>query len=82
MGDAAECARAKTYRPNSRSISQPSNPLAASGRTDVRVGAGRPAALAGCGALTAGALDGEAAWAMVEKKPPACEPGNAATATP
>jgi hypothetical protein len=70
------------YRPNSRSISQPSNPAAASGRADVRVGAGLPAALAGKGALIVGELACEAACARFEKKPPACEPGNAATATP
>ena len=69
------------YRPNSRSISQPSSPLAASGRTDVRVGAGLPAALAGKGALT-GVLACEAACTKFEKKPPCCEPGNAATGTP
>jgi len=69
------------YRPNSRSISQPSRPLAASGRIDVRVGAGLPAALAGEGALT-GVLACEAAWTRFENKPPCCEPGNAATGTP
>src|ERR1700737_4603998 len=69
------------YRPNSRSISQPSNPAAASGRTDVRVGVDLPAALAGEGALT-GALACEAACTKFEKKPPACEPGNVATGTP
>jgi hypothetical protein len=33
--------RIRGYRPNSRSTSQPSNPSAASGRAEVRVGADR-----------------------------------------
>src|SRR5258708_35879257 len=76
------------YRPNSRSISQPSNPAAASGRTDVRVGAGLAAPLTACGvagvaaAGAEGALTCEAACARFEKKPPACEVGKEATATP
>ena len=74
--------RANAYRPNSRSISQPSSPLAASGRTDVRVGAGLPAALAGVGVLAGGVLACEAACMKFEKKPPACKPGKLATGTP
>jgi hypothetical protein len=73
--------RTGAYRPNSRSISQPSSPRAASGRTEVRVGAGLPAVLAGEGAFT-GVLACEAACMKLEKKPPACKPGNAATGTP
>ena len=69
------------YLPNSRSISQPSSPAAGSGRTEVRVGAGLPAALAGGGAFT-GVLACEAACTKFEKKPLVCKPGNAATATP
>jgi hypothetical protein len=73
--------RANAYRPNSRSISQPSRPAPASGRTEVRVGAGLPAALAGEGAFT-GVLACEAACTRFEKKPPACTPGKLATGTP
>ena len=73
--------RMSAYRPNSRSISQPSSPAAGSGRTEVRVGAGLPAALAGEGAFT-GVLACEAACTKFEKKPPACKPGKLATGTP
>src|SRR6202035_58233 len=79
----------KIYRPNSRSISQPSRPAPASGRTAVRVGAARLVPLAGNGASGAdavgaaeGALTCEATCASFEKKPPACEFGKAATGTP
>jgi hypothetical protein len=78
----------RIYRPNSRSISQPSNPAAASGRTDVRVGAGLVAPLTACGADGAaawgaeGALTCDAACAKFENKPPAWDPGKAATGTP
>src|SRR5258705_5597178 len=68
------------YRPNSRSISQPSSPAPDSGRTEVRVGAGLPAALAGEAAFT-GALACETACTRFEKKP-ACKPGKPATGTP
>ena len=74
--------RANAYRPNSRSISQPSRPAPASGRTEVRVGAGLPAALAGVGVLAGGVLACEAACIKFEKKPPACKPGKLATGTP
>ena len=73
-------ARTKVYRPNSRSISQPSRPLAASGRTGARAGAGRPALLAGNEVLAPG--DCEDTCVMLEKKPPACESGNGTGATP
>src|SRR5258705_12740803 len=73
--------RANAYRPNSRSVSQPSRPAPASGRTEVRVGAGLPAALAGEGAFT-GVLACEAACTRFEKKPPVCKPGKLATGTP
>ena len=83
---AASWDMATAYRPNSRSISQPSSPAAVSGRTDVRVGAGLAAPpIVGAGAAAGeaeGALACEAACAKFEKKPPACEPGKAATATP
>jgi hypothetical protein len=77
-----DCVPTKIYRPNSRSTSQPSNPLAASGRTDVRVGGGRTAPPADVGAGAAGALTCEDACTMFEKKPAACEVGKAATGTP
>ena len=71
------------YRPNNRSISQPSSPLAASGRTEARVGAGRAATVAGgCGELAAATLVCGVACARFENKPPACEAGKAATGTP
>src|SRR5260221_8385072 len=73
------------YRPNSRSISQPSNPVAASGRTEVRVGAGLAAPLAACGAVAVGgegALTCEAVCTRFENKPLDCEFGSAATGTP
>src|SRR5260370_41991208 len=73
-------ARLTSYRPNSRSISQPSSPAAGWGRTEVRVGAGLPAALAGEAAFT-GALACETACTRFEKKP-ACKPGKPATGTP
>jgi hypothetical protein len=75
------CAPANAYRPNSRSTSQPSRPGAASGRTEVRAGAGLPAALAGEGAFT-GVLACEAACTKFEKKPPACKPDKPAIGTP
>jgi hypothetical protein len=75
--------------PNSRSISQPSRPAAASGRADVRVGAGRLVALTGNGTGGAdavgaaeGALTCEATCARFEKKPACCEFGRLATGTP
>ena len=74
-------APANAYRPNSRSTSQPSRPGAASGRTEVRAGAGLPAALAGEGAFT-GVLACEAACTKFEKKPPACKPDKPAIGTP
>jgi hypothetical protein len=74
------------YLPNSRSISQPSSPAAASGRAAPRVVVARPAA--GAGASDAGVGEAEATpacgvtCATFENKPPACEPGSAATGTP
>lgn len=73
--------RTNAYRPNSRSISQPSSPAAGSGRTEVRVGAGLPTVLAGGGALT-GMVPCETVCTKFEKKPPACKPGRLATGTP
>src|SRR5258708_30260450 len=73
-------ARLNGYRPNSRSISQPSSPAAGSGRTEVRVGAGLPAALAGDAAFT-GALACDTACTQFQKQP-ACKPGKPATGTP
>src|SRR5882672_1571498 len=75
----------KIYRPNSRSISQPSNPAAVSGRADGRVGTGLAALPTGCGAAAVGAegaLTCDAVCIRFEKKPPACEFGRAATGTP
>jgi hypothetical protein len=74
-------AAAVIYLPNSRCINQPSNPDAASGRTEVRVGVGRPVVPASEGAL-AGVLDGAAACATLENAPPACEPGSGTAARP
>src|SRR6266567_6008822 len=70
----------KIYRPNSRSISQPSNAAAASGRADVRGGTGLAALPTDCGAVGAeGALTCEAGCIRFEKEPLACEFGRAAT---
>src|SRR5579859_954927 len=69
---------ANLYRPNSRSISQPSSPPAASGRTEARGGAGRPATAAEVAAAT---LVGDACM-IFASKPPAGEPGSATTGTP
>lgn len=79
-----ECARTEIYRPNSRSISQLSNPAGASGRAEVRVGAGLAAPLAACAAAVGaeGALTCEAVCIRLENTPPACEFGSAATGTP
>lgn len=73
------------YRPNSRSISQPSSPAAASGRTEVRVGAGRPATpLADIG-IGVGAEDEvtcEEACTMFGNNPAGCEFGSGTGVTP
>src|SRR6266700_6861034 len=66
----------KIYRPNSRSISQPSNPAATSGRADVRGATGLAALPAGGGAAAVGAegaLTCEAVCIRFEKEPLACE---------
>src|SRR6266545_4543694 len=81
---------APSYLPNSRSTSQPSSPAAASGRADglgggaeVRAGAGRYEPADGTGADGCGAaLTCDAVWNRFDMKPPRCEFGKPATATP
>jgi hypothetical protein len=81
---------AKTYRPNSRSISQPSNPAAASGCTELRVGAARFGPPTGNGTAGAaaradgaeGAVICEATCARLPKGPDPCEFGSDTTGTP
>ena len=79
--------RLRVYRPNSRCISQPSSPAAASGRTDVRVGAGRPATpvvdiCIGIGVGAEGGLTCEEACTRFENVPAGCEFGSGAGVTP
>src|SRR3954463_12743541 len=70
------------WRPNSRSVSQPSKPDAASGRAaEVRVGTGLPTVLEGAGA-PAGGVACEAACIRLEKKPRPCEFGRPVSGTP
>src|SRR5258708_40310110 len=79
----------ETYRPNSRSTSQPSSPAAACGRAEVRVGAGRFATAEATGesapgegaAGAEGGLTCDAACIRFEK-PLYCEFGKAATGAP
>jgi len=72
--------RTMRYRPNNRLISQPSSPLAGSGRTAARDGVGLPATEVDGG--FAGAFAGELACAMVAKKPLVCEAGSGVAVTP
>src|ERR1700731_2049498 len=77
--DGSDCRGRKLYRPNTRSISQPSSPAAASGRTDVRVGAGRPTvplADIGIGVDAEGGETCEDACTMFEYTPAGCEFGS------
>src|SRR5205085_4610229 len=72
--DQISCRVTKSYRPNSRSISQPSNPAAACGRTEPRAGGGRfgpPAGsgTGGAGACADGALTCEATCARLPNGP-------------
>src|SRR5436309_10542150 len=83
-------ARSPPYLPNNRSTSQPSSPAAASGRADgldggaeLRAGGGRYEPPDGTGADEPGAaLACDAVWNIFVRKPPRCEFGKAATATP
>ena len=81
----------KTYRPNNLCISQPSRPAAASGRTEVRVGAGRlatPVVDIGIGADIGGGAEGEGegvceeACTMLGNNPADCEFGSGTGAMP
>src|SRR5579872_668996 len=70
------------HRPNSRSISQPSKPFAASGRTEARVGAGRGAAEGNGLSAVLAAFGEERTCAMVASGSTGCEAGRATGETP
>ena len=74
---------AKFYRPNSRWISQPSSPAAASGRAEVRVGAALPVVpLIAVGIGAEGGLTCEEACTRFENIPGGCEFGSGTGVTP